>query len=67
MRTKRVSLKGLDAYVDDVLKRNPDFVDAIGKMMIADMVAEWGERCPDDEPGCPICDAWREFDADFNA
>jgi hypothetical protein len=23
----------------------------------------WGERCADHEPGCPICDAWAEFDA----
>lgn len=22
----------------------------------------WGERCPDFEPGCPCCDAWKEYD-----
>lgn len=23
----------------------------------------WGSRCPDTEPGCPICDAWAAYDA----
>lgn len=27
------------------------------------ITAHWGERCPDNEPGCPCCDAWAEFDA----
>ena len=27
------------------------------------IVEHWGARCPDSEPGCPICDAWAEFDA----
>jgi hypothetical protein len=22
----------------------------------------WGERCPDHEEGCVVCDAWREYD-----
>ena len=22
----------------------------------------WGERCPDYEEGCLVCDAWREYD-----
>jgi hypothetical protein len=22
----------------------------------------WGERCPDHEEGCPICDAWQAYD-----
>jgi hypothetical protein len=22
----------------------------------------WGERCSDYEKGCPVCDAWREYD-----
>jgi len=23
----------------------------------------WGERCPEHEEGCPVCDAWREYDS----
>jgi hypothetical protein len=23
----------------------------------------WGERCPDAEPGCPVCMAWALYDA----
>jgi hypothetical protein len=23
----------------------------------------WGERCPDHDPDCPTCKAWREYDA----
>lgn len=22
----------------------------------------WGPRCPDYEKGCPVCDAWTEYD-----
>ena len=22
----------------------------------------WGERCPDHEEGCVVCEAWREYD-----
>jgi len=22
----------------------------------------WGERCPDYDPGCPVCQAWRLFE-----
>ena len=27
------------------------------------IIAHWGERCADTEPGCPCCDAWIEYDA----
>jgi len=64
MRTKRVSLKGLDAYISDVMARHPDYVENIGRIVDAAMVAEWGERCPDYEAGCPTCEAWRAYDAD---
>jgi hypothetical protein len=23
---------------------------------------QWGERCPDYEEGCLVCEAWREYD-----
>lgn len=26
------------------------------------ITAHWGERCDDYEQGCPVCDAWREYD-----
>jgi hypothetical protein len=22
----------------------------------------WGERCDDHEDGCPVCDAWKQYD-----
>ncbi len=22
----------------------------------------WGERCAEHQDGCPVCDAWREYD-----
>jgi len=22
----------------------------------------WGQKCPDYEKGCPICDAWKEYE-----
>lgn len=27
------------------------------------IIAHWGTRCKEYEPGCPICDAWAEYDA----
>lgn len=31
--------------------------------MIKEAITEhWGERCADHEPGCPVCDAWAEYD-----
>jgi len=26
------------------------------------MTAHWGEKCDDYEEGCPVCDAWREYE-----
>ena len=26
------------------------------------MLEYWGERCDGYEEGCPVCDAWREYD-----
>lgn len=26
------------------------------------ITGHWGERCDDYEQGCPVCDAWREYD-----
>lgn len=26
------------------------------------LTAHWGERCNEHEPGCPVCDAWAEYD-----
>jgi len=22
----------------------------------------WGERCPEHEDGCPVCEAWQQYD-----
>lgn len=26
----------------------------------------WGERCDTHEDGCPVCNAWRQYDEMFN-
>jgi|APGre2960657404_1045060.scaffolds.fasta_scaffold252348_1 hypothetical protein len=26
------------------------------------ITGHWGERCPEHEAGCPVCDAWRQYD-----
>ena len=26
------------------------------------MTAHWGEKCDEYEQGCPVCDAWREYE-----
>jgi len=26
------------------------------------ITGHWGERCLEHEDGCPVCDAWREYD-----
>jgi hypothetical protein len=23
----------------------------------------WGDRCPDYEEGCPVCEAWKQYDS----
>lgn len=25
----------------------------------------WGERCPDHIEGCPVCEAWKQYDKLF--
>jgi hypothetical protein len=31
--------------------------------LLEEAITEWfGPRCPDQEPGCPCCDAWAEYD-----
>jgi hypothetical protein len=52
---------------------NPKRPDAIDEMLaqqrrhredlIAEAIKEWfGERCPEDQPGCACCDAWHQYD-----
>lgn len=32
--------------------------------LIAEAINEcWGPRCPEGQPGCPVCDAWAQYDA----
>lgn len=26
------------------------------------ITGHWGERCAEHQDGCPVCDAWREYD-----
>lgn len=26
------------------------------------ITGHWGARCPEHAEGCPVCDAWREYD-----
>ena len=26
------------------------------------IAGHWGERCAEHQDGCPVCDAWREYD-----
>lgn len=47
------------AELDDVVA---EMVPAFEKYARRVMVAEWGDRCDEYEPGCPCCDAWRFFD-----
>lgn len=69
MKSYRVSLA-------DVLERNdgpfwdrikssagwPAFEAKISSALLEKHVEEWGEKCPDYEPGCPACEAWRLFE-----
>lgn len=32
------------------------------RMLCEEMLADWGERCPDFEPDCPTCQAWSSWD-----
>lgn len=60
---KKRSLLDLDDVLSEIIARNPEFVAKIDSIVLAAHVAEWGERCPDYEPDCPACAAWRAFDA----
>jgi hypothetical protein len=52
----------VDEYIDDVIKRNPSFMKKITRLTEKQWLKEWGERCPEYEPECPCCVAWRKFD-----
>jgi hypothetical protein len=49
------------------VKASPDWAAyeaLIGQIMgRAAQVDEWGEPCPDYEPGCPVCEAWKTYNA----
>ena len=32
------------------------------KIHAARIRAEWGDRCPDHDPECPVCQAWLAYD-----
>ena len=37
--------------------------DHVAEVLIAEAVEfYWGERCPEHEDGCPVCEGWRQYD-----
>ena len=38
------------------------FVDSTNNAIAEAIEFYWGERCPDYEAGCPICEAWKQYD-----
>jgi hypothetical protein len=32
------------------------------RMTCEEVAAEWGERCSDFDPACPVCKAWSSWD-----
>lgn len=36
------------------------------KAYLAFLKANYGDRCPDYSPGCPICEQWVKYDLIFN-
>lgn len=32
------------------------------KLITEAIEAHWGARCSEREEGCPVCDAWRQYD-----
>lgn len=62
------ALRREDGRFWDNLRASPEWAAyeaKIAQIMAPERVqlAEWGERCPDFEPECPACQAWRLFDA----
>jgi hypothetical protein len=61
-----MSNKTMDEIVDDVMNditdRNPSFMANVIRIVEKQWLKEWGERCPEYEPECPCCVAWRKFD-----
>jgi hypothetical protein len=61
-RTKELEANGLSG--PGVAAKRVDFEEVFPPLAKRKkrMVAEWGERCPDYEPGCPACEAWKLWD-----
>lgn len=75
-QARRQMLDHFDAFADRLAAIQPDpepattknyagQVSSSGKTdLVREAITEWfGPRCPDTEPGCPVCDVWAEFDA----
>ena len=61
MKTRRMKAKDFDALIctpANVAK----VASAVDAVYAAQIEAEYGERCPDYEPECCVCRAWKEFD-----
>jgi hypothetical protein len=65
MTKRRLTLNGLDDYLDELNARHPEFDAQLAAVIEGTkrMLDWWGERCPEYEPGCPCCEAWKIFDA----
>jgi len=53
MWEKKHTASGLEINTSTALDNNPVH-EAIGFY--------WGERCPEHEDGCPVCEAWKQYD-----
>ena len=46
-----------------LVKSDPHVMAGLSLEGLHGAIIEWcGERCPDSEPACPVCDAWIAFD-----
>lgn len=60
--------KQLDLFIDDYLNspRGQEATAIVGSHVVnvyrAQLVEDYGERCPDFEPECCVCQAWKQFD-----
>lgn len=50
----------LEALAELLRKHLPEFTD--GRIKERKIRALWGDRCPDYEPDCVVCQAWTHYD-----
>ena len=73
MKKSDTELHGLiDAVFDQIKQDVEKFAEEnqtlnMGDTPLTNLVAEavelyWGERCSEHEDGCPVCEAWQQYD-----